>query len=261
MFLKQFLKLLYAVKWLKMPNKYSMKKTTLIIFFILMSLQHNLYAQEEVVIKNPVDSLYREDQFYINISYNRMQNTPYDYNQKGYFSNLGFGFLRDIPLNKRRNLAIAPGIGYSYNRVNSNLMILTEDLYSQTNLSDQNLAVIARGNYDKNMLTYQMLDVPIELRWRTSTPDSHKFFRVYTGVKLSYIFADKIKYKSSELNYKLSNIDEVKKFQTGIYLAVGYNTWNLYAYYGLTPLLQSKSNSGQEIKMNSLNLGLAFYIL
>ena len=235
-----------------------MKNYFILILVVFLGFSLKSSAQEEVVIKNPVDSLYREDQLYINFSYKMMQNAPNGYKSKGYFSNRSLGFLRDIPLNKRRNIAIAPGVGYTFGKLNSNLVMVDNNIIQENNLPDSQVFIIDRANYDKNKLTYHSIDVPFELRWRTSVPDTHKFFRVYAGVKFSYILFNKVNFKGDDFSYKLSNIEAINKFQTSLYLSVGYNTWNIYTSYGLIPLIESKDSN---VKMNSFNLGLAFYIL
>jgi hypothetical protein len=47
----------------------------------------------------------------------------------------------------------------------------------------------------------------------------------------------------------------------GVYLSGGYNTINLYAYYGLNPLFKSAVVNGQQVDFKSLQLGIIFYIL
>lgn len=236
-----------------------LKKITLYVFLFFSVL--TVKAQEELILENPVDSLYREDQFYINISYSMMQNKPAGYTQNGYFSNLAFGFLRDFPLNKRRNFAIAPGFGYTYSHLKSNLLIVPNTLVNDISSNDSHFEILPRNKANTNNMRYHSVDVPFEVRWRTSTPESHKFFRVYAGVKFSYIFADKSVYKDGSTKYKVSKIDDLNRFQTGIYLSAGYNTWNAYAYYGLTPLFKESKTNTEPVKLNALHLGLIFYIL
>ncbi|UYW01251.1 PorT family protein [Flavobacterium agricola] len=237
-----------------------MVKKLLQFGFLLFSV-FALHAQEPIIIENPVDSLYREDQFYVNVSYSMMQNKPSGYKQRGYFSNFSFGFLRDFPLNKQRNIAIAPGFGYTYSHLKSNLLILPEDAIAGASTNGSQFEVLPIASSRRNNMQYHTIDVPIEFRWRTSTPESHKFFRVYAGLKFSYIFADKSVYEEGAVHYKVKNIDNLNRFQTGIYLAAGYNTWNAYAYYGLTPLFKSSATNPEPIKLNALHVGLIFYIL
>src|SRR6476661_10506081 len=70
-----------------------------------------------------VDSLYREDQFYVGLSYNLLVNRPTGIRQNKFSSGFTGGFLRDMPINKKRNVAIAAGLGVSYNKYFQNLVI------------------------------------------------------------------------------------------------------------------------------------------
>lgn len=200
-----------------------------------------------------IDSLYREDQFYIGLTYNLLQNRPEGLSQNSFSSGLHIGFLRDMPLNKRRNYAIAVGLGYSMNDFRQNLKITKFDGKFNYELDDE---------FDKNKFALHYIDLPIEFRWRTSTIQSHRFWRIYTGVKLSYLFLNKSKFVSSTETFKYFGNDDFNKFQYGAYIAFGYNTWNFHAYYGLNSLLKSEARlDGKSIDMNSLNIGLMFYIL
>ena len=117
-------------------------------------------------------------------------------------------------------------------------------------------------SFSENKLSLHYIDLPLEFRWRNSTPESHVFWRVYTGVKLSYLIYDEYKSKTSIGDFQLSNNIDFNQFHYGIYMAVGWNTWNFYAYYGLNPLLKSSAKIGNDsINMNTTNFGLMFYIL
>ena len=121
-----------------------------------------------------VDSLYREDQFYIGVTYNTLQNRPIGVTQNNFTPSFSIGILRDMPINKARNKAIAAGLGYSLNSYNQNLLI-------SENNGNRQYSVIQDGTlFDKNKLTLHSIDIPIEYRWRTSVPETHKFWRIYT---------------------------------------------------------------------------------
>ena len=77
--------------------------------------QENTTTQDTLVIK--VDSLYREDQFYFSITYNTLIHKPLGLSQSKFSSGLSLGFLRDMPINKNRTIAIASGIGLTYNNL------------------------------------------------------------------------------------------------------------------------------------------------
>lgn len=224
------------------------------LYFLLLAVAFPAFSQE-TEIKPPVDSLYREDQFYAHLTYNLVQQKPPGYSQRGFSSGFGAGFLRDMPVNEKRTFAIAAGLGYSFNSFKHNLKITQTD-------AGNIYEVVSEGSFDKNKLELHMVDLPLEIRWRTSTFESHKFWRVYTGLKLSYVFASKSIFENSEEKQKIYGVKDLNKLQYGVYIAAGYNTWNLYASYGLSSIFKdANAVDGDAITLNSLNFGLMFYIL
>ena len=192
-----------------------------------------------------IDSLYREDQFYASLSYNLIQNRPDGFKQFSFSPGITFGILRDFPISKNRHWAIAPGIGYSYNNIKQ--FINSEEIVGATeNTSSENI---------RTTITSHSVDIPIEIRWRNSTPNSHSFWRIYTGFKTSYVFNSKLKLESTTESSKESISDEINRWQYGAYISVGFNTWNPYIYYGLNPIFKEGS------KMSNFNVGFIFYIL
>jgi hypothetical protein len=233
-------------------------KKQLLFFFCILSFA--LFAQEqELELPYPMiqrDSLYREDQFYIGVTYNIVSNSPTAFSQDKFSTGFSAGVLRDFPINTARTIAIAPGLGFSYQNYHQNLLIngsASQPVYS----------IIPTGTYySKNKIEHYLLDLPIEFRWRTSTPESHKFWRIYSGLKLSYLLASRSQYTDGQYNVIIKNNPDFNKTQLGLYMAMGYNTWNFYGYYGLTPLL-SKGATIQDdsIGLQAIHLGLLFYIL
>jgi hypothetical protein len=116
-------------------------------------------------------------------------------------------------------------------------------------------------HYSKNKTTLHYIEFPIELRWRNATFESHKFWRIYTGFKISYLLSSKYVFESDENNYSLKNDNNLNKMQYGCYIASGYNSLNVYFYYGLNPIFKSSYVDGQHNTMNNFNLGVQFYIL
>ena len=78
---------------------------------------------------------------------------------------------------------------------------------------------------------------------------------------MKYLLYDKSVYQNSQEKIVVTNNKDFNKLQYGAYLATGYNTINVYAYYGLNPLFQSAKTSTESIEMNSINFGVIFYIL
>lgn len=243
-----FFTIKYAAKFYLMKFYFSI--LTLFIFF-------GAFAQEDGAEIKVIDSLYREDQFYINFTTNKFQNLK-GLSQSKFSPGFGIGFLRDMPVNKSRTFAIAAGLGYSLNVNSNNLLINADEVTSVNSYSFFDI----NGHYNQNKLSLQYIDLPIEIRWRSSTPESHKFWRIYSGFKMSYLVASRYKLVSDAQSVVYKSNADLNKFQYGCYLATGWNTWNIYAYYGLNPVFKSASLvGGEKINMNTFNLGLQFYIL
>ncbi len=226
---------------------------------LLLLVSASIFSQEKTTLPPPmiaVDSLYREDQFYVGFTYNLLLDTPDGVSQNKFSSGFTGGFQRDMPINKKRTMAIATGLGVTYNKYFQTLVVSKRDGVSQYN-------VVAPGTqYEKNKFEEILVDVPIEFRWRTSTPQSHKFWRIHAGFKLSYVAFGRAKYVDPNYNIKVTANDDLNKLLVGAYLVWGYNTWNFYGYYGLTPIYKSSAKlNNQSVGMNALHLGLMFYIL
>lgn len=231
----------------------------LIFSYLFLISFFSVFAQEEAkpelkpVVK--IDSLYREDQFYFSVTYNLLVQNPESLKQDRFSAGISFGFLRDMPVNKDRTIAIASGIGLSYKNYYQNLTI--KDQPDGT----RSYSVISYNAFESNKYRQYLVDVPLEFRWRNSTYESYKFWRIYGGIKFSYVLGDKSVLKDDDGTHIIKNNPEANKFQYGLYLSTGYNTWNVYAYYGLKPLFNSKTTEGESIDMRAMNIGLIFYIL
>lgn len=231
----------------------------LFLYSLLFVGTLSAFSQETMITENTpnikIDSLYREDQFYLVLTLNTLQKKPAGLTQDKFSSGLSFGFLRDFPVNKKRTLAIAPGIGFAINNFNQNLKII------ETNQTRTYTIIDSKTAYDKNRFSQILAEVPIEFRWRTSTYESHKFWRIYGGFKMSYLIYDQSTYQDAQGKEEVFNNEDFSKIQYGAYISSGYNSINVYAYYGLNSLFESAKTDSETINMSTLNIGIIFYIL
>lgn len=233
-------------------------------FLCIIAIGHSFSYAQSIAGKSiendtiaVVDNNYREDQFYFSVTYNLLGNKPDGVSQSGFSSGYHFGFIRDMPINKRRNLAIGVGLGLSSNSYNQTMQISeTEDGYDYLVLNDTDI------EYSKNKFTTYLVEMPIEFRWRTSTATEYDFWRIYAGVKLGYLLYNSSKFNSIEGDIKLSNIDHLSNFQYGLTLSAGYSNISFHVYYGLQNLFTEDADiNGESIEMNSIRIGLMFYLL
>ncbi|TBW30066.1 porin family protein [Gramella sp. KN1008] len=230
------------------------------IFIVIIPLF--IQAQEEDRYKIPdtvpftIDSLYREDQFYAGFSFNLVTNKPPSISQESFSGGLHLGFIRDFPLNERRNTAVGLGIGWSINSYGHNLFIGKDS-------SGKSLFRSLEDNedYDTNRFTTQLVEAPIEFRWRTSTPQSYKFWRIYAGLRLGYVYHFRSNYKDTDTQVIVNDLDELNRFRLGSTFTFGYNTFNFQFYYALNPFFKDAVVDERELGLSTLKIGLTFYIL
>ncbi|WP_412561794.1 porin family protein [Winogradskyella sp. MIT101101] len=232
-------------------------KHTILLLTVLMSCFGMAQNNENTTDKSELYKNYREDQFYVSITYNLLNIKPNGVNQNGFSSGFHLGFIRDMPVNERRNVAIGLGLGLSSNSYNQNVSILETNNDISYNIIDE-----SEVNVSKNKFTTYLVEVPLEFRWRTSTATDYSFWRIYSGFKLGYLFYNSTKFKSDNGDEKLTNVEDFNKLQYGLTLSVGYGTWNFHVYYGLNSIFDNSAKlNGQSIDMKSLKIGLMFYIL
>lgn len=228
------------------------------ILFIVSCCFTQLMLAQQVTDTTFVDHNYREDQFYFSLTYNLLGNVPNDLKQSGFSSGVHFGVIRDMPINARRNQAIGIGLGLSTNSYNQNLLISEgSDGGYNYDIIDESIITIKR-----NKFTTYALELPVEYRWRTSTAKDYKFWRIYTGVKVGYVFYNTSKFTGSVADIKLNAIDDFNALQYGLTLSAGYSTWNFHVYYGLNPIFKNTARlNGASIDMSNIKIGLMFYLL
>lgn len=231
-----------------MKYLWGMGKYWFIIFFLLGFVK----AQAQVDNDSIIDYKYLEDQLYLSLTYSILNDKPASILQNGFSGGISVGFIKDIPLNEQRNLGLGIGVGYAYNVYVQNLKISREN---QTTLFE------VAEDYKTNRIGIKSIEMPFEFRWRTSTPEKYNFWRVYGGLKFSYLLTSKTKFADSEVQLATKNIPEINRIQYGAIMAAGYGNWNLYIYYGLSPLFKNAKLNDKNIDLKDINVGLKFYIM
>lgn len=222
------------------------------VFYFATSFSQEIQAIDTTSVT--VDSLYREDQFYASFGFNLLLNRPKGVKQSGFSGGLHFGFTRDMPINKRRNKAIGLGLGLSINSYGFNLKI--DEKEESTSFS------VIEDSYDTNRLTHYLIEMPLEYRWRTSTASDYKFWRIYTGLRLGYVFWSKANYVAGDVKIRDKNLNALDNIRYGLTFTFGYNTFNFHVYYSLNPFFDGTlDNSVEELGLNPLKIGIMFYIL
>ena len=239
-----------------------MKGVILQVVFFLVVFSAQTQELEGVVSENSEqvgDTKYREDQFYAGFSFNLLLNRPVGVKQSGFSGGVHLGFIRDMPINKQRNIAIGLGLGYSGNTFNQNLGITKLKGFQETVFEAKE-----SGSFTENRFTTHLIEVPLEFRWRTSRPTELKFWRIYTGMRLGYLYRFRSTLKTDEGTFVKTEFNELDRIRLGATFTFGWNTFNFHFYYSLNSFFNTNARlvpTGEAVGVNTLKIGLLFYIL
>ena len=209
-------------------------------FFITLFISLGLFSQEK--------QRYFEDQFYLGLAYNSLGGKVQDFKENKFSYSINYGFVKDIPVSKNGKFALGIGLGLAHNSLNNNLK-----------LNNSNLEFIQNvGPVKINRYNFTEFQIPFEIRWRNSTVDNYKFWRIYSGFKIKKNFS----LKSNPSYGSDTVIKDFNDWTSSIYINAGYNTWNISLEYDLNPIIEDKKTiNGDNLNISFLRLGLIFYFL
>jgi len=203
------------------------------------------------------DEFYREDQFYLALSYDLVSEVPAAVATRGLIGGVQLGFIRDWPISAQGDWSLGTGVGIGYDRLGQNI-IASSSQGTPTWTIEQSPSAI-----EANSLQITALEFPLEIRWRTSDAKTYKFWRVYTGAKWSQHIAARSVFKSSDASETLTDLPQLRSGIWYATLAFGYGTFNAQLQWGLSPLLIGVRDNvtQQSIGFRPIKLGIMFYIL
>lgn len=223
------------------------------LFFILFLICPFFFNAQ--VLNEDDLGFYREDQLYFGFSFISLDANNKYFKQNGLSSHFQLGFVRDIPLISSGKFAIGLGVGYSFQQFNSNIIRVGIDNENSIFTVNNN-----NSNFEKSLLSINIIEFPISLRWRNSSIKDYQFWRVYTGIKFQRNFFSKLKINNGDSK----NISkEINNWNKDLYLSFGYNTWNFYFSYGLNQIIKNLKiqDSNKLFKVKPFKIGLIFYLL
>lgn len=217
-------------------------------FFLWLAFSSLLLGQEA---SSPS---YKEDQLYVDINFILQTNGVRSFQENGFSRSFHLGMIKDMPLTNKGTTAIGLGLGYGYMRMTNNVKVRNYSgsyVYTIPSLDESSL---------RNGFSFHQLQVPLEFRWRTSSFSDYSFWRIYLGYRLSYQFGAS---HNPFFGKKFSLTKQVRPWQHGVSIAIGYNTWNMRLSYDFFPVLKDTIRTTRNIypRFNALQIGLIFYVL
>lgn len=221
-----------------------------IITFLFILYALNGFGQKDSL---QLGDTYLEDQIYFGVTYNQLSSQPSQVIRSGFSYGINAGYIRDISLIKSGKIALGLGIGYSFDSLKHGYKVSTvnSDVILEVDPSIQTT----------NAFNIHAIEFPFEFRWRTSSVNKYKFWRVYTGIKFSYNLSNSIEFTDNSLVSSFKNLERFNKLQYGLTLSAGYSTFNFNFYYGLTPIFKDAILGTKSIQTKIIKIGILFYIL
>lgn len=224
-----------------------MKKAILI--FLLFSVKVSS-AQDSTFVRDMP-----RDAFIFNFSYIFWQNAPEDVELKPV--PLEFDFYTMLPLFGIDNtFSGAAGLGISCSNNRLNALPATDE----ANITYFDADTLTVYDYKVNKLSVVYIDIPLELRLRSTPKENKKCFKLALGFKAGYMISNYHKYKGEDfraasddkVKFKEYNRPNLLSYRYGVYVRFGYSDLNLAGYYSLSPVF--KEDKGPDIMPFSAGL-------
>lgn len=220
-----------------------------LVLFICLTFSTIVFCQKDSL---QLGDYYADDQLYFSISYSQFLDQPQGIENNNFSYSLSGGFMKDIILNRNGTLSIAGGAGIGADFFNHNLKI--EEIDSES--------VFTNGtSISDNKINLLNLELPLQIRWRTSTAKKYKFWRIYAGVTFLYNLSNTVSFNENNSSIEYKNISSLRDWQYGATLAAGYGKFNINVFYGLTPIYETAILNEESINTKTLKLGLTFFFL
>jgi hypothetical protein len=152
------------------------------------------------------------------------------------------------------HFSIASGLGYSGQYYHGNLHIEVDES------GNQSLIDLSGTDYKANRFATEYLDAVAELRYRGRANKKGRYNRFYLGGLAGYRTNAYSYFNSEQLRVKFYNIKGFNPIRYGVYVKAGRGPINLYAFYGLSPLVTSGAMLTDWSNATSQNVGLSILL-
>jgi hypothetical protein len=164
-------------------------------------------------------------------------------------------FMYDIQLGKKKKLfSVAPGLGISTSSIFHNANV--KDTVNGTTF---NIDPTVTDNYKKNKFGLTYVDIPLELRFRSTPNAKNKSWKFALGFKAGVLIDSKVKVKQEDANgnmkiYKEKRYGDLNRFRYGATVRFGYGPFNFFGFYSIAKLFDK--GMGPDITPISMGISI-----
>lgn len=164
---------------------------------------------------------------------------------------VNFSLLFDKPIGKS-----AFSFGYGLGLYSHNFHSNADFIYKRDSVSGQLNTVLAPFTrpYSLNRYAQKIIEVPLELRFRTKTD---RQFKIHIGGKIGYMVHDFRSIRDNEGKVRLYHVKNINPLRYGVHFRIGYEQICLTACYYFSDVFTTKGPAG--IRMYSLGIAIIPY--
>ncbi|MBN2682385.1 MAG: outer membrane beta-barrel protein [Bacteroidales bacterium] len=210
-----------------------------LLIFLLILLSNSVFSQE----KSDRERIMTNEAFILNIAQLNWLNAPKGMEIKPNSTEIGFYSMTPI-LGKRFNISLATGFGFVAQNVKSNVF----PAFNPNGITS--LEKIPESiEYRNNKMTNVYVDIPFELRIRTTPNRKQKNFKIAAGVLVGYKLQSYHKYQGEDyhtysfgeyIKFKEYRIKNVSDLRYGIYGRIGYGKFSFFGFYSMSKVFQEQ---------------------
>ncbi len=215
------------------------------------------------------------DRFIVTLFTDIWQDVPENMDLKTIQRGISINAMQDMPLG-RSNFSVAAGLGFTSHNMYSDHRYLFNALEDKHDFYPISL------DYDKNKISLNYIDIPVQFRFRSRETD--RPFRLYAGMKAGYLVNAHTKYEGEAYfvdpagiqfpdlpdffddvedllkrttKVKEHKLENITSYRIGLTAMVGYGRVNFHFYYPLTQIFED--NSAEDMRPISLGINLILF--
>jgi hypothetical protein len=212
-------------------------------------------AKEAVAAMKPKSSGSR-DRLVVDLTFDQWLHDENGLKLKWHSRGFNTYFMYDIQLGKKKKLfSVAPGLGISTSSIFHNAIVSEDTVNGTTFTIDPTIT----DNYKKNKFGLTYVDIPLELRFRSTPNAKNKSWKFALGFKAGVLIDSKVKVKQEDANgnmkiYKEKRYSDLNRFRYGATVRFGYGPFNFFGFYSLAKLFDK--GMGPDITPISMGISI-----
>lgn len=244
-----------------------MNKLTIILIALLISYQATAQERERTPIGGRPNIA---GDLFLDFGFNFLNNRPDDLNTRFFASRVvNIYYQASLPLGKNTGFSFNPGIGLGLEKLgfqeNQTLIPNPAVGSNSSQLADVLDIYDNVVSVDKNNISINYIDIPLELRYHVNRTNYNKGFRVAVGGKVGILYNAHTKIAVTDTNDASQQVKNRQNYglnpiRYGVIARLGFPGFSFWSYYGLNGVFaEGKGPFGTEASQFNLGLSVTLF--